>query len=316
MGVDGGHTVRTVGTDDGEVSHTDVLAWALLDQAHPGHAALITGKAAPNAVEEAAVDLVDDFELAREHDLEPRYWPPFQGLGQQGVIRVGQGPLGKIPGLVPRQVPLIEQNPHQLGDGQRGVRVVELDGDFLGERAAIAVAAPKAAHEICEGTGDEKVFLYEAQALAHARGIVGIENPGYGFGRQPLGHRADELAMAEDLKVEVIRGGGRPEAKGVDGLATVAHHRAVERDADQRGRPAGHHLQAPAAHLEGAVQLDLYLLVRTDDFPGIGPPKPVVRLLVLPAVLDGLLEDAVLVPQPVAHGRKLHGSHRVYEARS
>jgi hypothetical protein len=35
----------------------------------------------------------------------------------------------------------------------------------------------------------------------------------------------------------------------------------------------------------------------------------------LPTILDGLPEDAVLVPQPVAHGRELHRRHRVEKAR-
>ena len=34
----------------------------------------------------------------------------------------------------------------------------------------------------------------------------------------------------------------------------------------------------------------------------------------LPAVLDRLPEDAVLVAQPVAHGRELHRGHRIEEA--
>ena len=43
----------------------------LLDQAHARDAALVAGKAASDVVEEAAVDLVDDLEMARQHDLEP-----------------------------------------------------------------------------------------------------------------------------------------------------------------------------------------------------------------------------------------------------
>jgi hypothetical protein len=73
--------------------------------------------------------------------------------------------------------------------------------------------------------------------------------------------------------------------------------------------------QRPAAHLERAAELDLHLLVRPGDLPRVGPAQPVVRLLALPAVLDRLPEDAVLVAQPVAHGRQLHRGHRVEEAR-
>ena len=51
------------------------------------------------------------------------------------------------------------------------------------------------------------------------------------------------------------------------------------------------------------------------NLPRIRPAEPVVRLFLLPAVPDGLFEDAVFVAQAVAHGRELHRGHRVEEAR-
>ena len=41
------------------------------------------------------------------------------------------------------------------------------------------------------------------------------------------------------------------------------------------------------------------------DLPRVRAPEPVVRLFLLPAVADRLAEDAVLVAQPVPHGRQL-----------
>ena len=46
-------------------------------------------------------------------------------------------------------------------------------------------------------------------------------------------------------------------------------------------------------------------LLWTNDLPRIRLPQPVIRLLVLPAVLDKLLKNAVFVSQAVAHGWKL-----------
>ena len=100
---------------------------------------------------------------------------------------------------VPSEVRFIQQNPHQLGNGHRRMRVVELDGDLLGQRAPIGVAAAEAPHEIGQRAGDEKILLHEAQPLPHARGVVGIEHARERFGRQRLGQRADEIAAAENL---------------------------------------------------------------------------------------------------------------------
>src|SRR5262249_3932610 len=83
----------------------------------------------------------------------------------------------------------------------------------------------------------------------------------------------------------------------------MSHDGPIERKADQRGGPVENGLQPSLSDLERTVQLDLDLLVRPRDLPWVGATKPVVGLLPLPAVLEGLTEYSVLVPQPVPHGR-------------
>ena len=166
------------------------------------------------------------------------------------MVRVCQGPLRKVPGLVPAKVHLIKQNPHQLGHGHAGVRIVELDSDLFGKRAPIGVAPTEAAHEIGQRAGHQKILLHEAQSLSLSRGVVRIEYSREGFGSERLGQRTYKIAAAESLKVEVVRCGGGPEPKCVDGFAAVTHHRAIKRDADQTRRLAKDGAQGPAAHLE------------------------------------------------------------------
>ena len=72
---------------------------------------------------------------------------------------------------------------------------------------------------------------------------------------------------------------------------------------------------APAVNVERAGQPHLDGFVRPRDFPRVGPGEPVIRLLVLPAVAHGLLEDAVLVAQAGAHARNAERRHRIEEAR-
>ena len=212
----------------------------------------------------------------------------------------------------------------------RRVGIVELDGDFLGKRAPVGVAAAEAPHEVGQRAGHQEILLHEAQPLPHARGVVGIQYPGERFGRERLGQRADEIAAAESLKVEVIRGRGGPEPKRVDGLAAVADHGAVERDADQRGRLAGDGTQVPAAELERAVQLDFHLLVRASDLPGVrrgGASCPAVRAASRPGWSDERCRirtadrspwpEAASWPssrgnkRPGARARRCPGPHRV-----
>ena len=189
-GVNGGHAVGAVRADDGEVGHADLACRALLDQAHAGETAFVAGEARADLVEQAAVDLVDDLQMARQQVLEPGKRPFLQRLGQQRVVRVGECSLREVPGLVPAEVRVVEQNPHQLGNGHRRVRVVELDGDFLGKRAPVGVAAPEAAHEIGQRAGDQEILLQEPQPLASCCGVVGIQHARQRFGRERLGQRA------------------------------------------------------------------------------------------------------------------------------
>ena len=157
-----------------------MLARAFLDQADACDTALVAGEAAPDGIEQAAVDLVDDLQVTGQHHLEPGDRPFFQGLREQGVVRVGKSPLGQRPCLVPAKVRLVQENPHQLGDGHRRVGVVELDGDLLGKRIPVGIAAAETPHEVGQRAGHQEILLHEAQPLPHARGIVGIQVPASG----------------------------------------------------------------------------------------------------------------------------------------
>src|SRR5262249_26343646 len=91
-------------------------------------AALVAGEAVADGIEQSTVDLEDDLQMARQQQLEPREGPLFERLGQQRVVRVRERPPREVPGLIPPEMRLVEQDPHQLGDGNGGMRIVELDG--------------------------------------------------------------------------------------------------------------------------------------------------------------------------------------------
>ena len=85
---------------------------------------------------------------------------------------------------------LVEQDAHQLGHCQRRVRIIELDRDVLRQRAPVGVAAPEAPQQIGQRTGDEKILLHEAQALAHTGGVIGVQDARHRFGGERLGQGA------------------------------------------------------------------------------------------------------------------------------
>ena len=86
-----------------------------------------------DSVEKAAVDLMDDLQVSRQHRLQQRHRPLLQRLRRQRVIRETDARLRDFPCFLPGDVFFIDEEPHQLGDRQRGMRVVQLNRDLVGE---------------------------------------------------------------------------------------------------------------------------------------------------------------------------------------
>ena len=148
------------------------------------------------------------------------------------MIGVGQSPVRDVPGLFPPEMRLIEQNSHQLRHGQGRVRVVQLNRDLIGEFAPVGIIAPEAPHEIGERARDQKVLLHKAQRLPQFGGVVGIQHPRQGMGRQRSDQCADKITAAEFLKVEIVVCRSPPQAQRVDRLPPVGDDRPIERDTD------------------------------------------------------------------------------------
>ena len=313
-GVNRRHSIGAVRADDGQIGHPDFALGAFLDEAHAPHALLVARKPHSDRIEEAAIDLEDDLRAAWRQYLEPGERPFFERFGQQCVIGVGQSPLCDVPGLVPPQMSVVEQDPHQLRDRHRRMRIVHLDRDPFRQRAPVGIGAAEPPHEVGKRAGDEKIFLHEAQCLPHARRVVGIEHPRKRLGRERSGQSADKIAATELLEIEIVRRGGRPQTQRVDRLAAVTDHRSIKWDADQRRGTSRDGPQPSFAQLHRTVDLHFHPLVRPRRLPRVLAAQPIVRLFVLPAIDGRLFEHAVFVAQPVAHRRQLHRRHRVEKA--
>ena len=107
---------------------------------------------------------------------------------------------------------LVEQDPHQFRHGERGMRVVELYGGLFGQRPPILVPFAKPANDVGDRAGDQEIFLHQAKPAPSQRMVIGIKNARQQFRVQRFGDRGDEIAAAEPLKVEGMR--GRPRSIG------------------------------------------------------------------------------------------------------
>ncbi len=146
-----GDAIDGVAADGGEVGHSHVLLVVIVDNRHALQASVVAGEALADLIEKAAIDLVDDLDVAGQQGTEQRQGPALEGLGQQGVVGVAEGVGGDVPGLVPTQAVFVDEEAHELGDADRGVSVVELDGPLLVEIMQSAPRAEMEANHILQG---------------------------------------------------------------------------------------------------------------------------------------------------------------------
>ena len=320
VAVEGGHAVHGERTHDGEVGHADHLAAAFLDEAHAGETGVVAGPLHADHAQEAGVDFVNDLEVTRQELFEQADGPLFEGFGHQGVVRVGERLGDDFPGVVPFHVFEVEEDAHHFGDGDCRVRIVQLDGDLLGEELPVVVVQLlEAADNILQRSGAEEVLLLEAQFLTVHGGVVRVQHLGDGLGEFHVLHGGDVVAVVEVAEAEVVGGLGAPEAQVVHGVVLVARNRGVVREGEHvvLRFPAVAELALvvhPAHHV--AVERDLDGVRRTGDFPGVREAQPVVRLFFLFAVHDLLAEHTVFVADTHAGGREFERCHGVEEAGS
>ena len=83
----------------------------------------------------------------------------FQRLGHDGMVGVSAGLRRDLPCLVPAQVFLIQEDPHQLGHSHRRVGVVHMEGRLLIEFADIAVLSLVAVNRSLHAGRNEEILL-------------------------------------------------------------------------------------------------------------------------------------------------------------
>jgi len=112
IGVQGSHPVDGEAADNGQVRHPYLPFPVLFNDRHPLDSAVITGKMAADFQQKSFVDFIDDDHMARQNMLEEPERPFFQCFRENGVVGVGKSLPGNLPGFIPGELFLIDQNPH------------------------------------------------------------------------------------------------------------------------------------------------------------------------------------------------------------
>ncbi len=316
IGVQSCHPVYRVAANDGQMGHAHLFHWSLGNNGQVAQSLLIALAPHRHLFQKAAIDLVDNFQVARQDIAQQLHRPGFQGLGHEGVISVAKGPHANVPGLCPAQPLLVDQQPHEFRDGDGGMGVVELNRDLVAETVKTGMFFLVTPQNILEGGGHEKILLLEPQFLALANIVGRIEQFGNGLHLHLLVHGLNIVAAVEGGKVQFAGGTGGPQPHVDDVIVVVAGHQHV----------AGHGHDGFGIHPLGvidallvngspnpAVKINRIKILGPFELPRRAVAQPVVRAFHLKTVQQALVKQAELVTYAVAIGRDLQGGQRVHE---
>ena len=309
LAVELGDAVDAVGGVGADVGHAHLI---VADEGHIVDLALVAGEGCFQLLAGAAVHLDHDLVDAGQGHLEDVHIPLLQSLGHDGVVGVGEDLLADVEALVPAEAALIQQDAHHLGDGEGRMGIVQLDSHLVGQVLEGAVGGQMALDDVADGGSRQEVLLAQAEDLALDVVVVGVQHLGDELGAGVLAHCGVVVAQREAGHIEV-GSLGLPQTQLCNALAVVTlnvHIRGDGHDAVVVGVLDIVEAMVPVL-VDLAVEADFHSLIGVALEPDLTAGQPVVGALLLPAVHDLLLEDAVLVQDGVAGAADASGGHAV-----
>ena len=234
------------------------------------------------------IQLLDDRHQLRNDRVEVRTRPLLEGLCEDRVVRVGTGLRNDLHGLLEGDAVLAEQA-DELRDDHTRVRVVDLDRRVVREIMVVAATGHTLREDQLRAGGHHQILLVDAETTASLIGIVRIEEQ-----RQVLidGGLIEGDAVMDDPLVDGIE---VEEVQCVRAALIAGHGELIE--ARGIGLPRELHRVGHVGFLRPAVR-----------------GQPWIRLLVLDVPLEGLVEQAEVVPEADPVARQVQCRQRIQEA--
>ncbi|MEY9880360.1 hypothetical protein ABIA43_001894 [Bradyrhizobium sp. USDA 328] len=210
----------------------------------------------------------------------------------------------------------VDEDPHQLGDGKARMGVVELHRDLACEAAQLAVGGEMPFHQVLERGRHEEIFLAQPQLAARRAFVVRIEELANRLRPRLLGVGADIIALVEGIELQRIGRARRPQAQRIDVMAAPADDRRVigDRLHGLTRMPDRAVAALVLDMLDAAAEIDVVDHLGPLQFPGVAEAQPFIGIFLLPALIDDLAEQAVIVADAVADRGNRERRHALHEA--
>ena len=298
--------------------HTQVGHMHLVvgDNRHGTNALPLTGEIIPQLRAQAAVQLHQDLIDPGQELLDHVLGPLFQAFRHDGVIGVCYGILYDLSGFIPAQALLIDQQAHQLGNGQARMGVIDMNNHLLRQQAEVRAVHPfEILKDVLQGGTGEEVVLLQAQALALVVVVFGVEYLGNDLGKLLFFTGLHIAPLTKGGQVNMLGAAGGPHAQAIHRSGVIAHNGHIIGN--------GFHgviitmdklLHAVFRYLiHIAVEVYLAGILHHRHFPYVAVIQPVVGKLHLLSVHDFLTEKPVFIADGAAHGRKVQAGQAVQE---
>ena len=272
----------------------------------------------PCFLAEALVDLFNDHVHARQRQREELFVPGLQRLGQDGVVGVGHRVHHRVPCVLPRIVVVIQQNAHQFGNAERGMRVVDVDGNLVGKVCKRAVHREMVADDALYRCADEEVLLLQTQQLTLGVVVGGVKHLGNGLRLCALRQCLRILPLCEQRHIEVGDVACAPQTQTADRVAVCTRDHHVVGNGFNFFAVLVADVAVPLGPLlhDLSAETDAERAVGAGNQPDFAAGQPDVGQLDLQSVNDLLLEQTVLVADGEAGRRVIQRSKRVHKAGS
>jgi len=160
--------------------------------------------------------------MTRDDALQQPARPALERLGHQRVVGVGEALVRQRERAVEWQAVVVHQQPDELGDGERRVRVVQMDRHLVGQRVPAVVDLAVLGEDVAQRAGDEEVFLQQPQLTALLVRVRGVEHLRDALDAEFAFESPQVVAAVEDVDVELVGRTRRVEPQVVHGATTEA----------------------------------------------------------------------------------------------